>query len=62
MKYSSKELENIACHIEYLVTDEMRVHAYCPKDYTIDMQVFRLITAYSELLKETNKNGWNKTD
>lgn len=44
--------DNIKFHIDMMVTDEMRKHAYCSTEHDLDFQIFRLLSGYELALDE----------
>lgn len=65
-----KFYEDIRTHVEYMVTPEMRAHAYAnPNSHDLSFQIMRLLSGYSQALNEinylrgipTNKEGLHST-
>lgn len=46
---------NIKIHVEMLVDDRMRTHAYASTTHDLDFQIFRIITGYDEALDKIDQ-------
>lgn len=46
---------NIACHVEMMVTPEIRKHAYASEEHDLDFQIFRILSGYSKAIEERDK-------
>jgi hypothetical protein len=52
-EHTKKEAEDIAIHVEMLLTDEMRAHAYADaKAHDLPFQIFRVLGGYREALAQ----------
>lgn len=53
-KHTPDFREQIAIHIEMLLDDEMRAHAYADKTHELEFQIFRVLGGYREALDAIN--------
>ena len=51
-KHTPDFQEQVAIHVEMLLDDEMRAHAYADKSHELEFQVFRVLGGYREALDE----------